>query len=171
LALARSASPRRHRPSRVRRLSREEFTRRLGEPLYDPAFDAVRGEIERVTDVAWTTYDEYHKSPRTRKAGQGFADPEYELPVEWLDTRAAIHEAQRRHEDPEAKRRILLVSAAARSNQTCPGESPKTYRLAPLAADVFTRGAGAERLGLPAPPEGAAVRRVRARRRGGHRER
>lgn len=95
-------------------------------------------------DVAWTTYDEYHKSPRTRKAGPGFADPEHELPVEWLDARAAIQEAQRRHEDATAKRRVLLISAAARSNETCPGETPKTYRLAQLAADVFAREADIE---------------------------
>ena len=69
------------------KLTREEFARRLGERFYDPAFDAVRGEIERVIDVAWKTYDEYHKSPRTRKAGTGFADPEYKLSIEWRATR------------------------------------------------------------------------------------
>jgi hypothetical protein len=126
---------RREQPST--QLSREEFTRRLGERFYDPAFDAVRAEIERVIDVAWEGYHEYRKSPRARKAGPGFADPEHELPVEWLATRDAIGEAQRRHDDPAAPRRILLVSAAARSSQTCPGESPKTYRLAQLARAVL----------------------------------
>jgi multimeric flavodoxin WrbA len=126
------------------KLSREVFARRLGERFYDPAFDAVRAEIDRVLDVAWTAYDEYHKSPRTRTAGPGFAHPEHELPIEWLATRDAIDAAQHRHEDPAAKRRILLVSAAARSNQTCPGETPKTYRLAQLAADVFAREADVE---------------------------
>ena len=98
------------------KLSREEFARRLGERFYDPAFDAVRAELARVIDVAWDGYDAYRKSPRKRKAGPGFADPEFELPVEWLDARAAIEDAQRRHEDRAAKRRILLISAAARSN-------------------------------------------------------
>ncbi len=133
---------RREQPST--KLSREEFARRLGERFYDPAFDAVRAEIDRVMDVAWTTYDEYHKSPRTRKAGPGFFDPEFDLPVEWLAARDAVHEAQRRHEDPAGPRRVLLVSAAARSNETCPGETPKTYRLAQLAADVFAREADVE---------------------------
>ncbi len=126
------------------KLTREEFEKRIGERFYDPAFDAVRDEIRKVMDVAWNGYDEYRKSPRTRKAGPGFADPEYDLPIEWLATRAAIHEAQRRHDDPSAPRRVLLVSAAARSNQTCPGETPKTWRLAQLAREVFGREAGLE---------------------------
>jgi hypothetical protein len=69
------------------KLCREEFARRLGERFYDPAFDQVRAEIDRIIEVAWTSYDEYHKSPRKRKAGPGFADPEFELAIEWLETR------------------------------------------------------------------------------------
>lgn len=46
-------------------LTRDEFTRRLGERFYDPAFDAVRNEVDRIIDVAWNGYDEYRKSPRT----------------------------------------------------------------------------------------------------------
>ena len=63
------------------KLSREEFERRLKERFYDPAFDAAASQIQAVVDVAWKTYDEYHKSPRTRKAGPGFADPEFALPI------------------------------------------------------------------------------------------
>ena len=118
------------------KLTREEFERRLGERFFDPAFDPVRDEIRRVMDVAWDGYDEYRKSPRTRKAGPGFADPEHELPVEWLETRDAVREAQRRHEDPASPRRILIVCGAARHDQTCPGEMSKTFRLATLAREV-----------------------------------
>src|SRR5918996_1012107 len=95
------------------KLSRDEFARRLGERFYDPAFDSVRAEIDRIIGVAWTAYDEYHKSPRKRKAGPGFADPEFELPVEWLEARAAIQNAERRQRDPSAPRRILLICGAA----------------------------------------------------------
>lgn len=119
------------------KLTRAEFERRIGERFYDPAFDAVRGEIDRIMNVAWDGYDEYRKNPRTQKAGPEFADPEYDLPVEWYLARRAIQDAQRRHEEPGSPRRILLISAAARSSQTCPGESPKTYRLAKLAQGVF----------------------------------
>ncbi len=125
-------------------LTRKQFNERLGERFYDPVFDSVRDEIRRVLDVAWDGYDEYRKSPRTRKAGPGFADPEFDLPIEWLEARDRIAEAEQRHDDPDSPRRILLISAAARSNQTCPGESPKTYRLAQIAREVIGEYLGTE---------------------------
>jgi multimeric flavodoxin WrbA len=125
-------------------LSREEFERRLRERFYDPAFDSVRAEIDRIVDVAWRNYHEYHKSPRKRKAGPGFADPEYELPIEWLDTRDRIIEAERRQKDPAAPRRVLLVNGAPRHDQTCPGEMSKTFRLAQLAREIVSSADGFE---------------------------
>jgi multimeric flavodoxin WrbA len=126
------------------KLSREEFERRLRERFYDPAFDAVRAEIDRIIDVAWRTYDEYHKSPRTRKAGSGFADPDYELPVEWLETRKQILDAERQQKDPTTPRRVLLINGASRHDQTCPGEMSKTFRLAQLAREVISATDGFE---------------------------
>ena len=126
------------------KLSREEFARRLTERFYDPSFDRVRAEIDRIVDVAWESYDEYHKSPRKRKAGAGFADPDFELPIEWLETRSRILEAQTTQEDPAAPRRILLICGAARHDQTCPGEMSKTFRLVTLAREVIERAAGFE---------------------------
>jgi multimeric flavodoxin WrbA len=125
-------------------LSREEFARRVGERFYDPAFDAVRAEIERAIEVAWDGYHEYRKSPRTRKAGPGFADPEFELPIEWLETRDRILDAQRRQADPAAPRRVLVIAGAARHDQTCPGEMSKTFRLARLAREVVDAEGGFE---------------------------
>ena len=69
------------------KLTREEFER-FRERFFDPEFQTVEQQIADVIDVAWKAYDEYHKSPHQRKAGPGFADPEFELPAEWLDTRA-----------------------------------------------------------------------------------
>jgi hypothetical protein len=123
---------------------REEFARRLRERFYYPAFDAVRDEIARIIDVAWDGYDEYRRGPRRRKAGPGFADPEYELPIEWLEARERILEAERTQRDPASPRRILLVAGAARHDQTCPGEMSKTFRLAELAREVITTGPGFE---------------------------
>jgi multimeric flavodoxin WrbA len=120
-------------------LSREEFTRRLRERFYDPAYDAVQPQIADVIEIAWTAYHEYHKSPRTRKAGPGFADPEFELPIEWLETRDRILAAQREHDEPARPARILLVCGAARHDQTCPGEMSKTFRLAQLAREEIDR--------------------------------
>ena len=102
-------------------LTREEFVRRLAERFYDPAFDDVRAEIDRIVEVAWNGYDEYRKSPRTRPAGPEFSDPAFELPIEWLEARERIRRAERQHSDPESSRRILIVNGAARHDKTCPG--------------------------------------------------
>jgi multimeric flavodoxin WrbA len=118
-------------------LSREEFARRLGERFHDPAFRRSQRSIERMIEIAWRTYDEYHKSPIKRRAGSDFSHPDFELPVEWLDARDAIISAQQRHAAQDGPYRILLVSGAARHDQTCPGEMSKTFRLATMAREVF----------------------------------
>ena len=112
------------------KLSREEFARRYEAQFYDSAFDAARPEIARLTDIAWEAYDDVRKSPRTRKAGPKFANPEHELAVEWLETRDRIHKAQREFARSDGASRILLVSASPRTDETCPSEMSKTFRLA-----------------------------------------
>jgi multimeric flavodoxin WrbA len=121
------------------KLTREEFERRLRERFYDPAFEAVEPQIAGIVDVAWKAYDEYHKSPRTRAAGPGFADPEFQLPIEWLETREHIQRAEREQQDASRPGRVLLVCGAARHDQTCPGEMSKTFRLASGARTEIER--------------------------------
>jgi multimeric flavodoxin WrbA len=121
------------------KLTREQFERRLRDRFYDPEFQSVERQIGEVVDVAWHAYDRYRKSPRTRKAGPGFADPEFELPIEWIETRERIQQAQREQKDASRPARVLLVSGAARHDQTCPGEMSKTFRLAAQARDEFER--------------------------------
>jgi multimeric flavodoxin WrbA len=125
------------------KLSREEFERRLRERFYDPLFDGVAPELERIVDGAWTAYDKYHKSPRVREAGPGFANPHFKLPIEWLDTRDRIQRAEQQFRDPATPSRILLIAGAARHDQTCPGEMSKTFRLTQLAREEIER-AGTE---------------------------
>jgi hypothetical protein len=81
------------------KLARDEFERRLRERFHDPEFQTVERQIADIVDVAWKAYDEYRKSPRKRKAGPGFADPEFELPIEWLETREHIQQAEREQKD------------------------------------------------------------------------
>ena len=121
------------------KLTREEFERRLRERFYDPLFEPLEPQIRDVVDAAWRAYDEYRKNPRTRKAGPGFADPDYELPVEWLDARDRILAAQREHDDRQRPGRVLLVCGAARHDQTCPGEMSKTFRLVSAARAEIER--------------------------------
>ncbi len=125
-------------------LTRQEFARRFRERLYDPAFDALGPEIDKIIDAAWDSYDAYRKSPRTRPAGRGFADPAFELPVEWLATRRSIRQAERRQKDRKSPRRILLVNGSSRSDQSCPGEMSKTFRLVQIARGILARQRGVE---------------------------
>jgi multimeric flavodoxin WrbA len=72
-----------------------------------------------------------------RRAGEGHEDPEFELGVEWLAARDAIRAAQREHDDAARPARVLVVNAAARSDQTCPGEMSKSFRLAQTAREAL----------------------------------
>ena len=114
-------------------LSRKEFVLRFHQRHADPSFEAVAKPLDAVTEVAWRNYIDYRKAPRRRKAGTAFADPGYELSLDWIEARHRIREAgrvQRRRASPS---RILLINGSARSDQTCPGEMSKTYRLAKIA--------------------------------------
>ncbi|MDZ4736932.1 MAG: NAD(P)H-dependent oxidoreductase [Rhodospirillaceae bacterium] len=124
--------------------SRAAFAARLRERFYDPAFDAVDRDIERIIETAWNAYEESRKSPRTRRAGRDFADPDYELSIEWLEARRQIRAAEREQKNRRAPSRILIVNGSARSDQTCPGEISKTWRLATMACDLVRRQRGFE---------------------------
>ena len=134
--------PRKGQPSV--QLSRQEFERRLRGRFYDPAFRAGDAEVARIVDIAWEAYTGYRKSPVRRRAGAGFEDPEYELPVEWLDAREAVQAAEQRQKHSDGPSRILLINGAARHDQTCPGEMSKSYRLAQIAQREIARHAGFE---------------------------
>ena len=118
-------------------LSKEEFRKRYSERFSDPVFAPLRAEIDRILEAAWQAYSQYHKAPHTRRAGPGFADPEYELSVDWIAARDKIRDAERQQMDPASFSRILLINAATRSEHTCPGESSKTWRLAMMAREIF----------------------------------
>src|SRR5262249_53535672 len=111
-------------------LTKEQFRERFFAKFYDPAFGKVHSELEKVCEVAWDGYIEHRKSPRTTRAGKGYADPSYHLSVEWRETRAKIQAAEKRQKDPKAPSRILIVNGSTRSEHTCPGEISKTRRLA-----------------------------------------
>ena len=111
-------------------LTKEQFRQRFFARFYDPAFDSVKSELEKVCAKAWDGYIVYRKSPRKKPAGQGFADAKFALPVEWLDTRANIQAAEKRQKDRKSPSRVLIVNGSTRSEHSCPGEISKTRRLA-----------------------------------------
>src|SRR5690242_8861373 len=138
------AKPRVRKGTPSVQLSREEFSKRVRERFYDPSFTAVTREIDAIIDTAWKNYTEYHKSPRKQAAGEGFSDPKFELPVEWLETRKAIRQAQNKQKNPRSNSRVLLINGSTRSDQTCPGEMSKTYRLVKMAEEIIAAEKGFE---------------------------
>jgi len=125
-------------------LTKAEFTERMRNRFYDPAFAKLRPQVDTIVAAAWEAYDEYRKSPRTRRAGAGFADPSFQLPIDWLETRRAIRTAERRQKHVSSPSRILVVNASSRSEHTCPGEMSKTFRLASIAERIVRRVRGFE---------------------------
>jgi multimeric flavodoxin WrbA len=135
-------APRKEMPSP--RLGEQEFKRRYLEQFRDPAFGKLADEIGRVADVAWEAYSDSRKSPVTRPAGPEFADPGYELSVDWLAARGGVREAERRHRDEALPLRILVINGSSRSEHTCPGETSKSYRLAAIARSTLESEMGLE---------------------------
>jgi multimeric flavodoxin WrbA len=125
-------------------LTADQFKQRYRLRFADPAFAPMQAEIDRLADIAWDAYDDSRKAPRTQPAGPGFADPDYELAVEWSEASRRVQEAERRQKDPASPPRILLINGATRSEHTCPGESSKTWRLAMIARAVFAQEPGFE---------------------------
>lgn len=117
-------------------LTREQFQERFNLRFYDPAFAGEREAIARLEAIAWDALQEGRKAPITQPAGPGFADPSYEVSVQWLDTRQRLQAAQKRWSDSAAASRVLLICGSARNDGTCPGEISKTWRLTEMAQRV-----------------------------------
>jgi multimeric flavodoxin WrbA len=124
-----------------RQLDRDTFERRYRSAFIDPVFEALGSEIEKVTAAAWDAYSDSRKSPHTRKAGIGFADPNYEIAVDWLAARDAVESAQKQHDDPANKPRVLLINGSSRTEHTCPGEMSKSWRLVELVSAALRESA------------------------------
>jgi len=120
-------------------LTRAAFAERFAQSYADPAYDTVRQELQRIEGIAWEAYSAGRKAPRTHKAGPEFADPEYDLSVEWRACRDKLLAAEQRQKDPATTSRALIVCGSARNDGTCPGEISKTWRLTELAQRVVER--------------------------------
>jgi multimeric flavodoxin WrbA len=118
-------------------IGRDEFRARFLQHFFDPAFEPLRPELERAAEIAWEAYEDSRKAPVTRAAGPEFVDPTYRLSEDWLRSRAAIQAAARQHQDMSVPSRVLLINGSPRSDQTCPGEMSKTFRLVRAARETL----------------------------------
>src|SRR5690349_17219200 len=115
-------------------LERDEFRQRFHASFGHPSFGAVQDALAKVEEVAWDNYINTNKTSRTEKAGNEFADPNYDLSVEWRETRDRLIAAEAIQKNPATQSRILLICGADRNDGTCPGEISKTFRLTRIAA-------------------------------------
>lgn len=120
-------------------LQEEEFLKRFKRRFKDPIYNDYEKTIEELSRLAWKAHQENHKSPITQKAGVEFQNPDYDLSVEWYQAREAIRNAQYLHESYTTPNQILLISAADRNDQSCPGEVSKSKRLLKVALDTFQK--------------------------------
>ncbi len=120
------------------KFGRAAFGERFRRRFYDPAFAVEHEAIARLEEIAWQAYDEGRKSPVNTKAGPGFADPDYDLSVEWRANHERLMAAQQRWGEAATPSRVLLINASARNDGSCPGEIAKSWRLAKLAQQEVT---------------------------------
>jgi multimeric flavodoxin WrbA len=133
-------TPRKGMPSP--RLDEDEFRGRYLSQFEDPAFEALKAELDRVASAAWDAYSHQRKSPYTRKAGPDYHDPSYHLSVDWIAARDAIRAAQARYENTALTPRILLINGSPRSEHTCPGEMSKSHRMLEIARAAIAEQGG-----------------------------
>jgi hypothetical protein len=108
-------------------LARTEFSARFRAAYADPAFRAEDQSIGRLEEIAWQAHSEGRKSPLTQKAGPGYADPDYDLSVDWIATKKRLDAAQEKWAGSATQSRVLVICGSARNNGTCPGEISKTF--------------------------------------------
>ena len=138
-----SDSPKDAKPLWIRKgqaqnqLTREEFALRYRASFADPAFGIEELSIARLEEIAWQAYQEGRKAPITQKAGEGYADPDYEVSSEWIATKQRLAEAQLNWAEPSTPSKVLLICGSARNDGTCPGEMSKTFRLLHLAKETL----------------------------------
>ena len=124
------------RTGQAQTMGREEFGERFRQRFVDPAFDAEREAIARLEQIAWEAHDEGRKAPITVKAGEGFADPGYDLSREWRDQHLRLKALQAEWADPSTPSRVLVINASPRNDGTCPGEISKTWRMTKIAREA-----------------------------------
>ena len=91
------------------KLDRAEFGVRFRNAFVDPAFRSEDDAIARLEAIAWDAYVHGRKAPQTRKAGPGYADPDYDLSIDWIAARDEIERAHVEWRDPKTTSRALVI--------------------------------------------------------------
>jgi multimeric flavodoxin WrbA len=119
-------------------LSEEDFKTRYKYNFYDPRFASKMKAIDEIAEIAWQNYNDHRKAPITAKAGPGFQDPNYDLSVEWSETRRQLLAAEEQRKTA-VQPRILIINGSPRNEHTCPGEESKSWRMVQMAKDLVEK--------------------------------
>ena len=118
-------------------VARDAFHQLFMQAFFDPVFRQEGDAIARLEQLAWDAYEDGRKAPVTVKAGAGFADPDYDLSVDWRAARDKLDAAQKAWSEPSTRSRVLLVCGSSRNDGTCPGEISKTFRFVQLGKEIL----------------------------------
>jgi hypothetical protein len=102
-------------------ISRDDLRKRFEANFFDPAFGEARHAIKQLEAIAWDGYKAGRKAPITQKAGKGFADPTYDLSVEWRETRDRLLTIDTNGKSDKSKSRVLVICGFSRNGGACPG--------------------------------------------------
>lgn len=131
------------------KIERQEFKRRFDQSFKDPYFEQHQEKISELEELSWKIYEESRKTSHKTMAGKEFKDPNFEVSIDWLNTRKTIREAQTIHDNHTLPAKVLLICASDRNDHTCPGEISKSYRLTKIAEESLkSRGIEVEVLNL-----------------------
>jgi multimeric flavodoxin WrbA len=119
------------------KLNRDEFRLVFSRNFFNPSFEAVGKELAAVEEVAWQNYVNSEKSPVTVKAGPGYADPDYDLSIEWKQASDRLKAAAARQKNLDTQSRVLIINASARNDGSCPGEMSKSWRLSKMCEELL----------------------------------
>ncbi len=114
-------------------LDRESFSERFRNNFVDPAYRVEKEALARIEVIAWEAFQEGRKAPFSSPAGEGYADPQYELSDEWRANSERLKALQQSWNAASTPSRVLVVCGSDRNDGTCPGEMSKSFRLARLA--------------------------------------
>lgn len=107
-------------------LDRAAFRERFLADFQDPRFAQEAPQaLDQIEAIAWRNYDDNRKAPRTRKAGPGYANPDYDLSVDWLDAKARIDTARERWADVAAPPVHCWCAARPATTAPAPAKSPR----------------------------------------------
>ena len=93
-------------------LDEAEFRKRFLNQFADPRFAEASESLDRIATIAFRNYIDGRKAPHSSPAGEGYADPSYELSDQWRAAKAAVDQAQHEFEDPDQPPCILIVNGS-----------------------------------------------------------